>query len=87
MIDEINTISDYNQLPSFLRHSTRSIGQSVAGLSCYKTSAERKASIQKAVGQAVDEGFITLRLAIEFLITNNAYGPKGKALIEERTSR
>ncbi len=88
-IDLVKTAADLNRLPSFLRLSLRSVGQTTGGLEAYRSQAERKAQLQVVVPKAVREGFITLRLAVEILETNGAYGQKGKACLkglEETTS-
>lgn len=82
-IDQIRNAAELNALPTYLRLSIRSVGQTTCGLYAYKSKAERKAAIQAAVRRARDEGAITQRLAIEFLQQNQAYGPKGKAILGE----
>jgi hypothetical protein len=82
-IDQINTAADLEKLPQSLRLSLRSVGQTTGGLAAYKSRAERKANIQAAVRKAVEDQHITIRLATEILQVNEAYGPKGKALIAQ----
>ena len=81
MSTEIRTAADLNKLPSHLLLSLRSIGQTTGGLFAYKTSAERKASIQQAARKAVKDQAISLDLAVEILQTNGAYGAKGRAAL------
>lgn len=76
MLTAINTIADYQKLPSTIRHI-------ISGGKGKVSKAEKSHSLQNAVAVSVRDQSISLELAIEILITNGAYGKRGKTVLKE----
>ncbi len=76
MLTEVKTITDYQKLPSSIRHI-------IEGGKGKVSKAERLFSLQDATAYAVKEQWISLELAKELLMTHNAYGKRGKEVLSE----
>lgn len=85
MIDVVTTYDDLRKLPSYLQNAINYKGGNPHNLRFRENinKAERKQILHNAVKRAVIEKEITVRLGIEILQTNNAYGPQGKTAINE----
>jgi len=82
MLTDIKTVADRQKLPSYVRAAIDF--KETSGLRNKQQSGKtyRKMAIQAAARRAVEEGEISLALAIELLQVNRAYGPKGKKALE-----
>jgi hypothetical protein len=76
MLTKVKTITDYQKLPSSIRHI-------IEGGKGKVSKAERLSSLQDATAYAVKEQWISLELAVELLTTHNAYGKRGKEVLSE----
>ena len=74
MLTEIQTAADFEKLPSAIKHIIRGGKGKIA-------KAEKSFALQNAVVTAINEQWISLELAKEILVTNNAYGKRGKELL------
>ena len=70
-LTEVNTIQDFQKLPSSIRHI-------INGGMGKVSKAEKSWVLQNAVALAIHENWISLELGIEILILHNAYGKRGK---------
>jgi len=85
MLMEIKSAADLAKLPHYVK-SAMSYGKvNVSGMrrEAAINKASRKQLLQNAAARAVREGEMSLGLAIELLVVNKAYGPKGKAALKE----
>jgi hypothetical protein len=78
MLTKVETITDYQKLPSTIRHI-------IEGGKGKILKAEKSYALQNAVALAVRNRDISRELAIEILKANYAYGKRGKAALEEIT--
>ena len=76
MLTKVETIADYQMLPSTIRHI-------IDGGKGKVTKAEKSHALQNAIALAVRDQAISRELAIQILVTNFAYGKRGKAVLEE----
>ena len=76
MLTTVKTITDYQKLPSTIRHI-------IGGGKGKVLKAEKSHALQNAVAVSVRDRSISLELAVEILIANGAYGKRGKAVLEE----
>jgi len=85
MITQVTTVAEFNALPSYIRNAIQNPGTHPSGhrFTANIAKAERKQMLHAAAARGVREGEISLPLAVEILVTNNAYGPKGKAALRE----
>jgi hypothetical protein len=74
-LTEVNTIQDFQKLPSSIRHI-------INGGKGKVTKAEKSWALQNAVALAIYENWISLELGIEILILHNAYGTRGKQVLK-----
>lgn len=83
MLTEIKTAADMQKLPASLLHALKGTSNPTGHrYTANIAKADRKLAIQAAVVRAITEGQISKDLGVEILVSNNAYGPKGKAAIK-----
>lgn len=75
MITKVETIADYQALPSQIRHI-------IEGGKGKVSKAEKLFALQNAVASAFQQRLISLDVAIEILTTNTAYGKRGKEVLK-----
>jgi hypothetical protein len=76
MLTEVKTAADFEKLPSTIKHIIRGGKGKV-------TKAERSFALQNSVVTAINEQWISLELAKEILISNGAYGKRGKEVLKD----
>jgi hypothetical protein len=76
MLTEVKTAADFEKLPSTIKHIIRGGKGKI-------TKAEKSWAMQNAVVAAVKEQWISLELAKEILISNGAYGKRGKEVLND----
>jgi hypothetical protein len=74
MLTEVKTTADFEKLPSAIKHIIRGGKGKIS-------KAERSFALQNAVVTAVIEQWISLELAVEILTVNQAYGKRGKEVL------
>lgn len=74
MLTKVETAVDFEKLPSSIKHIIRDGKGKVS-------KAEKSFALQNAVVDALQEKWISFELAIEILTVNNAYGKRGKELL------
>lgn len=75
MLIKVETIADYQALPSQIRHI-------IEGGKGKVSKAEKSFALQNAVATAVQERWISLDVAVELLKANLAYGKRGKEVLK-----
>jgi hypothetical protein len=75
VLTKIETAADFEKLPSTIKHIIRGGKGKVS-------KAEKSFALQNAVVVARNEQQISLELAIEILVANQAYGKRGKEVLK-----
>lgn len=75
MLTKVDTITDYQNLPTTIRHI-------IEGGKGKVLKAENSYALQNAVALAVREQAISLDLAVQILVANYAYGKRGKEILK-----
>ena len=75
MLTKIETMADYQKLPTTIRHI-------IEGGKGKVTKAEKSYALQNAVALAVRNRDISHDLAVQILVTNYAYGKRGKEVLK-----
>jgi uncharacterized protein (UPF0147 family) len=75
VLTAIETITDYQKLPTTIRHI-------IEGGKGKVTKAEKSYALQNAVALAVRDQDISYDLAVQILKANYAYGNRGKEVLK-----